>query len=369
MKGSEMEEKTTKHDPRIMIQALASLGTTLLRPNRGVIATGHRAQPAKLLELYEAEYCPFCRHVREALTELDLDARIFPIPKKGTRYRDQLLTESGAKKIPFLHDPNTGVKLRESEAIVEYLYKQYGIEGIPAPERNLKTSVLATATRGITGMFAAPSVPAKEALELYSFEGSPYCRLVREVLCELETTYILRNVGKSPGSYADFFPPILRHNHMKSYLPATVNRKKFIERAGLMMVPYIVDPNTGTSMWETGDIQEYLRETYGRKEVAIAKPASVKRAAGRKRAAVKKPAPARKRTTTANSANATKGSTARKRATSGNGAKARKHAVSGNGAKVTPQASGSMMPTAKAARATGSRKKQGEPRNEPEAVH
>ena len=182
-----MEEKTTKHDPRIVVQALASLGATLLRPNRGIVATGHRAQPVKLLELYEGEYCPFCRHVREALTELDLDARIFPIPKKATRYRDQLLAASGAKKIPFLHDPNTGVKLHESHAIVKYLYEQYGIEGIPAPERNLKTSVLATAIRGTAGMFAAPSVPAKKPLELYSFEGSPYCRLVREVLCELET--------------------------------------------------------------------------------------------------------------------------------------------------------------------------------------
>jgi glutathione S-transferase len=332
MKRNEMEEKTTKHDPRIVIQALASLGTTLLRPNRGLIATGHRAQPLMLLELYEAEYCPFCRPVREALTELDLDARIFPIPKKGTRYRDQLLANSGAKKIPFLHDRNTGVKLHESQAIVEYLYKQYGIEGIPAPAPNLKTSMLATASRGTNGMFAAPSVPATKALELYSFEGSPYCRLVREVLCELEATYILRNVGKSPGSYADFFPPILRHNNMKSYLPATVNRQKFIERAGLMMVPYLVDPNTGRSMWETGDIQEYLRETYGRKQDTAPKPvAAERRTSGRKPAAVKKPAPARKPTTTGNGADATKRSTASKRATSGNGAKARKHAAPGNG--------------------------------------
>jgi glutathione S-transferase len=341
-----MEDRTTKHDPRIIIQALASAGTTLLRPNRGLIATGHRAQPSKLLELYEAEYCPYCRPVREALTELDLDARIYPIPKKATRYRDQLLAASGAKRIPFLHDPNTGVKLHDSQAIVEYLYKQYGLEGIPAPEQNLKTSMLATASRGTTGMFAAPSVPAAEALELYSFEGSPYCRLVREVLCELETTYIVRNVGKSPGSYADFFPPILRHNKMRSYLPATVNRQKFIERTGLMMVPYVVDPNTGTSMWQTGDIQEYLRKTYGGKQTAVAKPAPVaKRASGRKAAAVKKPAPARKPTKIGNGVNATKGSKSRKRATSGNGAKARKRQASGNGTKGAPQPAVDAAPT------------------------
>jgi glutathione S-transferase len=294
--GTEMEEKTTKHDPLVVLQAVASAATSLLRANRGVVATGHRAQPAKLLELYEAEYCPFCRHVREALTELDIDAHIYPIPKKGKRYRARLIKESGSTKIPFLHDPNTGVKLHESEAIVEYLYKEYGIEGVPVPERNLKTSVLATATRGTKGMFAAPSAPAKQPLELYSFEGSPYVRLVRELLCELETSYIVRNVGKSPGSYADFFPPILRHNKMKSYLPATVNRKKFIERAGLMMVPYLIDPNTGTSMWQTGDIQEYLRATYGRKQKSAEEAAPAqKRATARKRATAAKRATAKPR--------------------------------------------------------------------------
>ena len=350
-----MEEKTTKHDPRIIVQALASAGTTLLRPNRGIVASGHRAQPAKLLELYEAEYCPYCRHVREALTELDLDARIFSIPKKSTRFRDQLLAASGAKKIPFLHDPNTGVKLHESHAIVKYLYKQYGIEGIPAPAPNLKTSMLATASRGTSGMFAAPSVPATKALELYSFEGSPYCRLVREVLCELEATYVLRNVGKSPGSYADFFPPILRHNNMKSYLPATVNRQKFIERAGLMMVPYLVDPNTGTSMWETGDIQDYLRKTYGRKQDAATEPvAATRRASGRKPAAVKKPAPTRKSTTT------------------GNGAKATKRAATGNGTKSVPPPDVGTAPSAKGVRVkpvTTARTKRGGNRNAPAAVH
>ena len=260
-----METRTTKHDPRIIVRALASTGTSLLRMNRGVIVQGHRTRPAKLLELYDAEYCPYCRHVREALTELDLDARIFPIPKRGKRYVQRLVRASGTKKIPFLHDPNTGVKLHDSEAIVEYLYKQYGINGIKTPERNLKTSILATASRGTSGMFAIPSVAARKPLELYSFEGSPYVRLVRELLCELEISYIVRNVGKTAGTFADFFPPILRHNKMKNYMPGTENRRKFLERAGLVMVPYIVDPNTRTSMWQTGDIQEYLRNTYGKK--------------------------------------------------------------------------------------------------------
>jgi glutathione S-transferase len=30
-----------------------------------------------------------------------------------------------------------------------------------------------------------------------------------------------------------------------------------------MMVPYLVDPNTGSAMYESADIQDYLLETYG----------------------------------------------------------------------------------------------------------
>ena len=113
-------EETTRHDPKTVIESILSLGTSLLRVNRGVVVQGHRAKSAKLLELYEAEYCPFCRHVREALTELDLDAHIYPMPKGGKRYRDQLVKLGGKAKVPFLHDPNTGTKLYESEAIADY---------------------------------------------------------------------------------------------------------------------------------------------------------------------------------------------------------------------------------------------------------
>ena len=46
-------------------------------------------------------------------------------------------------------------------------------------------------------------------------------------------------------------------------MPGTENRRKFIKRVGRVMVPYIVDPNTDTAMFETRKIQEYLERTYG----------------------------------------------------------------------------------------------------------
>jgi glutathione S-transferase len=250
-------------DPGTRLRALASFGTTLLRINRGGIVKGRRRAPERPLELYEAEFCPFSRHVREALTELDLDAMIYPVPKGGKRFRQRLAKLGGKAKIPFLHDPNTGAKLYDSEKIVAYLYKQYGHEWQDVPERNIATSTLASLVRGKSGMFAVPSKAPRKPLELYSFESSPYARLTRETLCELQIPYLLHNVGKTPGSHADYLPPEYRYEYVHDYMPGTENRRKFMQRTGRVMVPYIVDPNTNTAMFETRNIEAYLRKTYG----------------------------------------------------------------------------------------------------------
>ena len=71
-------------------------------------------------------------------------------------------------------------------------------------------------------------------------ESSPFCRLVRERLCELEIAYRLHNVGSGSPS-----------------------REAFVKRSGKMMVPWLSDPNTGTEMFESADIVEYLQQTYG----------------------------------------------------------------------------------------------------------
>ena len=239
--------------------AVVSLAPSLVRLGRGAVVKGRRKEPALLLELFEAEYCPFCRHVREALTELDLDAIIRPVPKRGARFRKQLEQAGGKKRIPFLHDPNTGKGLYESEEIVRYLYSEYGPAGEQPPPRLLPLSLFATTLRMNKGMFARPSRAPAQPLELYSFEASPYARLVRETLCELEIPYHLHNVGKGRGRAADWLPPGAR----KNYVAPTENRRRLVERGGKMMVPYLVDPNTGTTMYESAEIQRYLLETYG----------------------------------------------------------------------------------------------------------
>ncbi|MGB1558462.1 MAG: glutathione S-transferase N-terminal domain-containing protein [Oceanococcaceae bacterium] len=52
-------------------------------------------QPAQPLVLYEFEACPYCRLVREILTELDLDADIRPCPKGGKRFREEAMAKAG----------------------------------------------------------------------------------------------------------------------------------------------------------------------------------------------------------------------------------------------------------------------------------
>lgn len=44
---------------------------------------------------------------------------------KGSRHREQLKDVSGATTVPYLVDPNTGVQMGDSEAIIQYLIDNY----------------------------------------------------------------------------------------------------------------------------------------------------------------------------------------------------------------------------------------------------
>lgn len=222
-----------------------SLGATVARFGSGVNIGSLGPRPEKPLELYEFEACPYCRKVREALTLLDLEAVVYPCPKDGKRFRAKVKKDGGKNQYPYLVDPNTGTAMYESDDIIDYLYRTYGAG--PAPMA-LKlgpltdfTSFLASAARPVQGRAVAPSRAPKQLLELWSFEGSPFCRLAREALCELEIPYLLHNVGKG-----------------------SPRREAFVARSGKMMVPYLVDPNTGKEMFESEAIVDYLYATYGK---------------------------------------------------------------------------------------------------------
>src|SRR5512137_536686 len=112
------------------------------------------------------------------------------------------------------------------------------------------------------GARARPSWAPKRPLELFSFESSPYSRRVRELLCELELPYLLRSTGKARRQ--DLGPPILRATLFPALPVAGRNRVALLKRAGKVQVPYLVDPNTGTELFESDAIRDYLLGTYAK---------------------------------------------------------------------------------------------------------
>jgi glutathione S-transferase len=220
----------------------SSIAATLARGAAGAAVGVVGKRPPQALVLYEFEACPYCRKVREALTQLDLDAEIRPCPKGGQRFRPDVIAKGGKAQFPYLVDPNRGCEMYESEAIVKHLYAEYGAG--PAPGWLLgplaaATGSLASALRAGKGSAARASRAPAAPLELWSFEASPFCRIVRERLCELELPYRLHSVGKG-----------------------SAGRAALAERAGRVQVPYLVDPNTGAAMFESADIVDYFGRTY-----------------------------------------------------------------------------------------------------------
>ncbi|CAH8282608.1 unnamed protein product [Eruca vesicaria subsp. sativa] len=203
------------------------------------------SSPPLRLQLFEFEACPFCRRVREAMTELDLSVEVYPCPKGSARHREMVRRSGGKEMFPFLIDPNTGTSMYESGDIVKYLFNQYGNGRGPSTgllESTLFTGWMPTLLRAGRGMSLwdkASIDPPPEMLELFSYENNSYARLVREALCELELPYVLYNIGE--GS-----------TRMRSLLNVSGSDK----------VPFLVDPNTGVQLGDYQKILAYLFETY-----------------------------------------------------------------------------------------------------------
>ncbi len=242
-----------------------SLVATLVRGTTGISSDPAPVQPAINLQLYDIENCPYCRLAREALTELALDAEIYPCPKGGERYRPEVIARGGKAQFPYLVDPNTGTEMYESLDIVAYLFETYGQRKLPLKWRagGLQTlgSMLASAPRVSRGMQARAGDLPEYLLELYSFEGSPYARPVRELLCELEIPYLLRNCGRT--ELAEWLVPPLREAFNVTPESRLPNRQALQEEEGRVAIPYLYDPNTEQGLFESEAILDYIEKTYG----------------------------------------------------------------------------------------------------------
>jgi glutathione S-transferase len=227
------------------LDVATSFAASATRMGAGMAVGQLGPRPARLLELYEFEACPYCRKVREALSMLDLDAMVYPCPGGGPRFREEVRRRGGKTLFPYLVDPNAGKEMYESDDIVRHLFATYGQGSVPAllglPVVTNLASMVASAWRvGMGGRYRPAKQPAKP-LELWSYEASPFCRIAREALSSLELPYQLHNVAQG-----------------------SARREEFVARSGRMMVPWLSDPNTGRTMFESADIVRYLESTYGR---------------------------------------------------------------------------------------------------------
>jgi len=241
-----------------LMNDVSSFAVTVIRLGRGLyprITAGERHDPARMLELYDYEGCPFCRRVREVLCELDLDYLVHPVAH-GSPRREELVSAGGKMQVPYLIDHDTGTHLYESNDIIAYLNDTYGGGrragwGLPVPSvlDNLGSAMASALRLGRgTRCQVVTRRPGFKALTLYNMEGSPYCRKVREVLSELDLPCIVRNLPKG-----------------------SPKRAELVQRGGKMQVPYLVDPNTTREMYESEDIIAYLKMQYGRTGTARAR--------------------------------------------------------------------------------------------------
>ncbi|MEO6420791.1 MAG: glutathione S-transferase N-terminal domain-containing protein [Polyangiaceae bacterium] len=229
----------------------SSTAATLARLGSGGIVRHLGNRPAKLFELYDREGHPQARKIREALSILDLDAVIHPCPLGGKRFQAKVEERISRFDVPLFIDPNSGFESTDADAVVRHLFRNYGDGLVPLSLRlgnvTNATSTLATTLRHGHGQKVETSKDPDQLLELYSYEASPYARLVREVLSEMELPYILHNVA--------------RHSP---------RRPAFVERTGKMQIPYLVDSTHGVAMFESKEIIEHLESTYGKANVVAA---------------------------------------------------------------------------------------------------
>lgn len=212
----------------------------------------------KLKQLFDVENSRTCRKVRERITELDLVVDIvIPAASNSRVFTDNaydyaLPQGTVIPRLVFAEPSGEERVLSGDEAILAYLDESFSVPAINTDEpREQAISLLREAGgyvadflrigRGSSVSPVAGALAPRPArlLVLYSYEGNQFCRLVREVLTELDIPYELRSAGKE-----------------------SPRRDELIEVSGKSQQPYLMDPNTGEAMPESLDIIRYLYKTY-----------------------------------------------------------------------------------------------------------
>lgn len=203
------------HSVPTALDTLTSGLASIFRVNKNglvgvTVASNVKAQGGIGLTLYDVENSKDCRLVRELLTELDLVVDIVPVGK-GSKHK-------APKEAPCLvAAPNGGKETVVSGVadISQFLKKTFSEEASEISTDAVTLQQVFEAITPITlaaagflrtgrGASVAPAASAsdkvnrpEQKLVLYSYEGNQFCRLVREVLTELDICYELRSAGKT----------------------------------------------------------------------------------------------------------------------------------------------------------------------------
>jgi glutaredoxin len=245
--------------------------------------------PIRIKVLYDIENSPNCRRVRELLTELDINvdvvvpattnSRCFLDPNHPYYLPSPDDDSIIIPRMTIIDDDDDGeeVTVEGVDDIIAVLESKYSAtseddndteddnddddksmvdtkDQVIATLQNIGNYV-ATALRIGRGMAVSPAavfrndtVPnaitpprPNKPLILYSYEGNQFCRLVREVLTELDVYYELRSTGK--GS-------IRRRTELAEIT------------GGSTQCPFLIDPNTDTKISDSTAIIQYLYQTY-----------------------------------------------------------------------------------------------------------
>ena len=214
-------------------------------------------------ELYDVENNNACRKVRERITELDLVVeKVIPAAPNSrvftdSSYQNNLAQGTPVPRLVLVDGDGKETVLSGEDDILQFFNDAFPVQsnGQEDSFRRQAVSILRNAAGKLAGILrtgrgtrvsqaASPSLSPprpNKPLILYSYEGNQFCRLVREVLTELDLVYELRSAGKE-----------------------SPRRQELAARAdGSTQCPYLIDPNNNNvAMAESADIIAYLYQTY-----------------------------------------------------------------------------------------------------------
>jgi glutaredoxin len=262
------------------LDTLTSGLASIVRIPNGVSVVDKRvtSPTIRIRKLYDVENDPNCRLVRERITELDLVVESVLPSCTNSRVQVAFVPQM-VVAVVSTHDDSNGedeeVVLQGVDEILSFLNTttfrnnddSTTTSGMGDDEDSSLSSRLRTAWNSIPAAWtsqiaswfragrgsrvstAALSSPRpNQKLILYNYEGNQFCRLVREVLTELDLEYEMRPCGKGSP----------RRQELALLNQVTDSSSQ---------CPQLMDPNTFkestiTPMRESKDIIDYLYRTY-----------------------------------------------------------------------------------------------------------